>query len=563
MSKENVKRMVELARAHVENGGIRPAEVYYRMVEKVCDPPTTGIERLALGEALAFKARRAIAGGFHGAACDWYQRAIFADPLCIDYRIEFIVRALLPMNMFKNAKIEATTATRIEPDNKDAWRALAIACASLGEVDESAAAYDRQVELDPDNPLARIDRSTLAINVGDYETARWMAEPVLDTEKRGEALHTLALIAYRESRHEEAIELYKQTLDEGSQDPAQVRWNMSLALHAIGRYQEGWAESENRGKQRADEPMRIVMNRFNQPMMTRSDLTERTYRIHVHNEMGNGDAIAMARYLDLLLDHGHDVRLETMDSMVGLMQRSFPRVKVMPRALDYPGAVGVAPFDVHIPTLSLPHLFGTTIDTVPWRGPYLKADPALVDQYASMLVKYAYQMPGGRTRVGFCWSSGIRTDGLWISRYGRRKSMHFDDLGPLFMELSNRADLVSLQIGPERVQQDPSYMFDPLPAKPSWDDTAALVANLDVVVTVDTAVAHLAGAMGKPTFLMMQRDGATWHFMCERPDAPWNEASPWYPSVRIFRQTSDGDWRDVVERVGGALASSSARRGAA
>lgn len=554
MSKQNVNRMIELARTHVEAGGIRAAEVYYRMILKATTPPTSGWERLACGEANRFFGARAIANERHGEACDWYQRAVFADPLFVDYRLEFVIRALLPMGMFKNAKIQATTATRIQPDSPDAWRALAISCAALGEAEESAAAYDRQVELDPDNPLARIDRASLAINVGDYETARRMAEPVLETKKRGEALHTLALVAYRESRHEDAIALFQETLEAGSQDPAQVRWNMSLALHAIGRYEEGWAESENRGKQNADQPMRLVMNRFNQPTMTRADL-EVPCRLHVHQEMGNGDAIAMARYLAPLVELGHDVRLETMDSMVGLISRSFPKVKVTGRAVDYPGAVGVDPFDRHVTTLSLPHLFGTTVETVPWRGPYLKADPELVGRYRARLNE---RLPFARPKVGYCWSSGIRTDGLWISRYGKAKSMHFDDVREL-TESKGRihADrcFVSLQVGPERDQQAGSRLIDLLPSKPTWDDTAALIANLDLVVTVDTAVAHLAGAMGKPVWVMMQRDGSTWHFMCYREGAIWNEASPWYPSARIFRKRSPAeDWGQIVRDVADALA---------
>lgn len=544
MSKQNVTRMVELARDHVENGGIRAAEVYYRMILKAATPPTSGVDRMAGGEACAFFAARAIADSRHGAACDWYQRAIFSDPLFVEYRLNFIIRALLPMNMFKNAKIEAVRATRIEPDNKDAWRALAICCAALGEVEESAQAYDRQLELDPDNPLARIDRATLAINVGDYQTARTMAEGVLATKHRGEAIHTLALIAYRESRHEDAIGLYDQALEAKVQDPAQVKWNRSLALHAIGRYREGFKDAENRGLQRADEAMRLVMNRFAQPVLTKEDLTT-PCRLHVHQEMGNGDALAMARYLDLLVDLGHEVTLETMESMVSLLARSLPKVRVIAKAIDYPGAIGVPPFDRHITTLSLPYLFDTAVESVPWRGAYLKADPDLVKVYDGLVTKR------GR-RIGLCWSSGIRTEGLWISRYGKAKSMHFEDVFPIIE--TSQDSFVSLQVGPERAQNT-GEIAEVLPPKPSWDDTAALIANLDLVITVDTAVAHLAGAMGKPTIVMMQQDGASWHFMCERPGALWNERSPWYPSMRIVRQRARGDWAGVVGRIAEELGS--------
>ena len=106
--KQNVNRMVEMARTHVEAGGLRAAEVYYRMILKDTTPPTSGWERLACGEACRFYAARALADGRHGSAADWYQRAVFADPAAIDYRVEYVVRVLLPMGMFKNAKIEAT-----------------------------------------------------------------------------------------------------------------------------------------------------------------------------------------------------------------------------------------------------------------------------------------------------------------------------------------------------------------------------------------------------------------------------------------------------------------------
>jgi ADP-heptose:LPS heptosyltransferase len=97
-------------------------------------------------------------------------------------------------------------------------------------------------------------------------------------------------------------------------------------------------------------------------------------------------------------------------------------------------------------------------------------------------------------------------------------------------------------------------VLDVLPESPSWDETAALIENLDLVITVDTGVAHLAGAMGKPTWVVMQQDGASWHFMCEREGAAWNEASPWYPSIRIFRQPKPYDWNGAIAKVVKALA---------
>src|SRR5437899_10788994 len=233
--------------------------------------------------------------------------------------------------------------------------------------------------------------------------------------------------------------------------------------------------------------------------------------------------------------------------MFTVMRRSFPSVKVVPQAVDYPGAIGIRPFDYHQPIGALPHVLDTEIDTVPWFGPYLHADPELA-------AKYRGKLPDGR-KIGLCWSAGIR-EGLWISKYGARKSMHFDSLKPM-LNINCPDEIlhfVSLQVGPERRQNDGSYVDDVLPDQPSWDDTAALVANLDLVITVDTAVAHLAGAMGKPTWLMNSAEPGSWHWMAERPGSPWSERSPWYPSVKIYRQKKVGEWGGVIAAVARDLA---------
>lgn len=544
--KQNVTRMIHLARGHVEAGGIRAAEVYYRHVLKACDAPTSAVDRLAMGEACRFFGGRAIAAYRHGEACDWYQRALFADPLAVEYMVEFVVRALLPMTLYRMAKIIATRATRIEPDNKDAWRALGIACAALCEPEESVAAYEMQLSLDPENPLTLIDRGSIAINTGDYDTAQRMAIAIFDggakwSKHWGDAHHLAGLVHYRRGEHEAAISRYDDALHIGSHDDAQVRWNKSLAEHSIGRYRSGWANSEYRGEQKGDEPMRIVMNRFQRPRMKPADL-KTPQRVHVHHEMGNGDAFAMARYLDLLTGLGHTVTLETLDSMAELLQHSFPAVTVIPRALDYPGTVGLPDFDVHVPMLSLPALFNTDIDTVPWRGPYIKAE-----------TKFG-PMSGD---VGVCWSSGIRTDGLWISEYGRRKSMHFDTFRPIVDAIRAAGkEPISLQVGPERMQGAGS-VNDCLSGQPDWNETANVIADLGLVITVDTAVAHLAGAMGKPVWVLCQRDGASWHFMRWTEGAMWNTRSPWYPSARVFRQREFNrphQWAEVVAEVAAEIA---------
>jgi hypothetical protein len=314
-------------------------------------------------------------------------------------------------------------------------------------------------------------------------------------------------------------------------------------MESIGKFPEAWAERAWRAKCRTLPGLALPMHRFDKPLW---DGESGPGHIYVHAEAGSGDNLCWIRYFPLIAQRGLDVTCEIMPDMVDLVRRSCPDVTVRPRTPFYPDALGAKPFDWHCPTGQLQWAFRTTMDTVPWGGPYLKADPTLVKQYRAKL-------PPGC--IGLCWSSGIRlNDSAWLAEYGRRKSMQFKNLVPLFMTPRLPRQFVSLQVGPERDQltQEPFAVQDLLPIHPTWDDTAALIECLDLVITVDTAVAHLAGALGKPTWLMMHTEGS-WHWMAPRPGASWNERSPWYPSVRIYRATKAHEWDNVVNRIASDL----------
>jgi hypothetical protein len=181
--------------------------------------------------------------------------------------------------------------------------------------------------------------------------------------------------------------------------------------------------------------------------------------------------------------------------------------------------------DLHCPMMSLPLIFGTTLDTIPAAVPYLRADPARVAVWRDRL-------PAGRT-IGVAWT------GDPAATMNRRRSIPVAKLSPL--GAIPGVNLVSLQKGAAGPPHDWTAELD------DFADTAALVAALDLVITVDTAVAHLAGALGRPVWLLNRRD-TDWRWLLERDD------SPWYPTLRQFRQTRDGDWDDVVARVHDALA---------
>jgi tetratricopeptide (TPR) repeat protein len=534
--------LIERARAYVEASRNVDADTCYRLILGRCTPPGSGAARIAYGEACLFYARLALTKGKYGTASDWYRESLVADPLAVDYRLEMALRAYMPMGSLRLAQQEAAKATRIEPDYPQAWKILGMTEMENGNAKACIAAYDRQLELAPESPDAMLDRMTIAMDVEDYELVGRLCEEVLKTDRAADATHVLAMVAYRQGNHEIAADLYQKAIDGGCFDQASAHWNRSLALHALGRYREGWIEHEYRKDQKHSPALSMPLKRFVKPLWTGKELPPAS--VHVHCEAGLGDQIAMVRYLKLMADRGYDVRYEAHEGMVDLVQRSFPEVKVVPKAADYPGAIGLPMFDYHLPIGSLPAVFETDVNTVPWFGAYLKADSKLGE---------CYDLPKDRRKIGLCWSSGIRDTGIWIAEYGRRKSMHFDTLVPIAQSCP-RDFFVSLQVGPEREQIPYAWSeLDMLPENPSWDDTAALIECLDLVITVDTSIAHLAGAMGKPTWLMMHTEGS-WHWMAERPGSPWNTRSPWYPSVRIYRQKTAKEWGDVIARIADDLA---------
>ncbi len=537
---DRLKVLISRARTHFTDGEYIQAGMLYQQILLLTDPLTTGVTRIANGEACVFFARNAYANERMGAALDWYRRALQADPLAVDYRLELASKVWRRLRFWEAGRKESEIATRIEPNNIHAWGILGSFEHDMNNVGDATFCYDKELEIDPDDSGALLDRISMALDTADYDTAVKLCDRISKTDRAGDGLHCLGLIAYREARHEDAIKLYDEALAyENVTNRPTVHWNKSLALHAIGRYKEGWHEHKWRKNEITQPALSMPLLRFKLPGWNKEPPPA---TIHVHMEAGAGDNICCSRYLNVLIQHGYRVHYESYPDMLELMVRSFPDVKVMPQAADYPGAIGIPNFDYHVPIGELPHLLGTDIDTVPNQVPYIKPDTLLVEKYRKLL-------PSNKKKIGICWSSGIRLDSSWIIEYGTRKSMRFNPLRPLF-EVPG-CFFTSLQVGPERAENK-GIISDFLPERPKWDDTAALVENLDLVISVDTAVMHLAGAMNKPVWVMGQRDGASWHLMCYREGASWNETSPWYPSLRVFRQHEFNRphyWDDVVKDI--------------
>ncbi|MDA8428600.1 MAG: tetratricopeptide repeat protein, partial [Geobacteraceae bacterium] len=335
----------------------------------------------------------------------------------------------------------------------------------------------------------------------------------------------LGYVLGEQGRSQEAFQCYDAVLAEFP-DCAEARYNRAAHLLRAGDYITGFAEYEARFTAMQNVDQRA----YPQPRWDGSPLNGRS--ILVYAEQGLGDAIQFSRYIPFLAALGARVVLEVQPSLVSLLASIKGLERVVVKS-DIPPAT-----DVHIPLLSLPHLFATTLATIPADVPYLVPPRHLIEQWRTRLANG----PSGQ-RIGLAWA-GKQTP------YPNR-SCPPEYLAPLF-DLDGIRHY-SLQLG----EQDRLPLPTELAAKvidltdgiKDFADTAALIANLDLVITIDTAVAHLAGALGRPVWVLLPH-AADWRWLEGRDD------SPWYPTMRLFRQPQPGAWSAVINEVALALCES-------
>ena len=307
------------------------------------------------------------------------------------------------------------------------------------------------------------------------------------------------------------------------------RFEQAVALLALGELRRGFALYEARwemgefAQQKRD---------FAAPLWRGdADLAGKTVLLHA--EQGFGDTLQFARYAPLVAARGAAVILEVQPQLKTLLMRNAGAAQVIARGEPPP------PFDLHCPLMSLPLAFGTALDTIPANVPYLAADPAKIAHWAARLATF-----GGKRKVGIVWAGDARHHNPNANSIDGRRSMTLRHFAPL----ASVADLqlISLQKGTPAAQaKDPPPglpLVDWTAALDDFADTAALIANLDLVICVDTAVAHLVGGLGKPVWILSRFD-CCWRWLDRRAD------SPWYPTARLFYQDAPGAWDDVVARV--------------
>ncbi len=411
---------------------------------------------------------------------------------------------------------------QLDPGNVAAWNNLGITLQDGGALDPAVEAFTKALKADSGNAAVMNNLGFALLEKGEASSAEeWFRRGIAQDAGLPD-LHNNLGNALRE-RHmpEAAMDAYRQAIRLRS-DFAQPHWNLAQVLLQTGEFAEGWREYEWRWR-RPD--FTSPRRNFSQPQWMGEDIAGQT--LLVHAEQGYGDALQFVRYIPMVLARGPRVLLECHHGLVRLFAGIPGLAGVFPHASPLPD------FDLHIPMMSLPGVFNTTLDAVPASVPYLHADSEAENNWRSLL--------GGRSRslrVGFTWS------GMQHLKALRNRACPLESLMPLFTVpgaefFSLQKSITSLESAAlERLEgvQDLSGLLN------DFADTAAAVRCLDVVVSVDTAVAHLAGALGSATWVLLPFD-ADWRWLQSRDD------SPWYPTMRLFRQHAPGAWDEVVRRL--------------
>ncbi len=486
--------------------------------------------------------------------------------------------ALQELGRVAEAIAEYEVVLRLRPDHAEAHHNLGLARKALGQREQALACFERALELRASYPEARAARGNILLELGRFEELldNIDRELALNYELRrfDEVLENIDLalvvnpasvehylfrgdVLRKTGREGEAIAAYdhalkidpdnfKARINRGTTfldcaqigpaqadfrqviqrhpDNSRAHWNEALCLLLQGDLAAGWRKYEWRLQRWRDEKLFGELFHDESPAWDGVvDPFGKTMLLHA--EQGLGDTIQFCRYAKLLADRGARILLEVQPALLRLLSGIRGIERVSPRGAPVPH------FDLHAPLLSLPLALGTTLGSIPVQVPYIEPDPDLVEAWRRRL-----GVRGRGPRVGIAWrgNPGHARD--------RDRSIPLVQLAPWTM---SQAEWISLQVGVSAIEKEEisrQGLRDVEELLGDFADTAALIAEVDLVISVDTAIAHLAGAMGKPVWILVPY-APDWRWMLGRTD------SPWYPSARLFRQRRLHDWSGTIDEV--------------
>ena len=416
-----------------------------------------------------------------------YRQILSSCPECTDILLN-VGTALHDLERYPEAVDVYNIAIKINPQWWQAYYNLGNTLMSMSRYHEAIASYGKCNGINPDHIDAFVTKGTALEAIGQYN---------------------------------EAMEVYDYAISR-KQDCAEAHWNRALALLRQGNFVEGWREYEWRWLKKGYTTTQRI---WKCPKWDGRQLDGET--ILIHAEQAFGDIIQFIRYVPLVAARGGKVIVECPSPMVSLLSGVEGVWKVIPSEAELHA-------DYHFPLLSLPMVFGTTLDTIPSSVPYLITCPERKMYWQNRIIH------DGTFRVGVVWAGRKTPDPHRTC--GQKVLQPLSDV--------QGVTYYSLQVEEtDKARNAPDNRFalkDFTKEINDFADSAALIENLDLVITIDTAVAHLAGALGKKTFLMVPY-ASDWRWMLGRED------SPWYPTMRIFRQNRPRDWEGVIVEVKACL----------
>ena len=524
-----------------------PGRAERKIRQAIQGDPRQGVFYCNLGNILVDQ-------GDHDEAAAAFQKAIELNPVLFEAHYN-LGNLLIKNHQFEKAVSCLKKAISVRPKSAGAWNNLGIALERTGKLEAAAESFERAIQQQPDffeayrhlgdtfwkqsQPETALSQYRKAISLkpnhieahmnmgnvfhalGHLEEAAGCYQTVLQIDSRHVDAHAnLGKTLVDQGKLDEAVSCYRQALSIKPED-GNLTFDLSTVLLLQGKFKKGWEGYDRRFERRGWE--RTYPYRFDIPRWDGSPFPGK--RLFVHCEQGFGDVLQFARYLPMVKARGGEVIFEVPKPLMRLME-NFAGTDIV---IEGPSKHNMSTqCDFYAPLLSLPGLFGTTLENIPCSVPYLHSDP----EKASLWRK---NFSGKGIQVGLVWE-GKATDPnrscpveqfeplgeiQGVRWFGLQKGKAADRA----LHLTEKMELVNL-----------GEAFD------DFSDTAAAIACLDLVISIDTAVAHLAGAMGKPVWVLL-KSTPDWRWLMDRED------SPWYPTMRLFRQTRYGEWEYPVRCV--------------
>jgi Flp pilus assembly protein TadD len=511
----SVIETLESAGRYHRNGDIQQAQTQYQRILQIEPGQPEALHALGI---IAFQLKKYdTAGNFIG-------KAIKNKPTVPQFHYNLGL-VFIALNRYEKGIQAFEEATKLKPDYADAYYNLSLALKELQQFENAVKYFNQAIQLAPDDAYAYYNLGNTYEALGRYEAAVENYQIAIKKNRNFTDVHNnLAVVLKELGRFDEAIGHFREAIWL-QPDCAEAHWNLSLSLLVNGQFEEGWKEHEWRFKR--GEESTIYPYDFRIPLWDGSRFDGK--RLFVHSEQGFGDTLQFIRYLPMVKSRGGSVIFETFGPLLEII-RGLPGIDELVEIS--PNRSPADSCDYYVPIMSLPMLFATDIRTIPSNIPYLFVDPIKVGQWKNRINSKDFK------KIGIVWA------GKPVHGNDKNRSCELEHFLPLARIPG--VEMYGLQKGDAARQAETSagmkgiINFDR--ELKDFSETAAAIENLDLIISVDTALVHLAGAMGKPVWTLLPY-APDWRWLLEREDTPW------YPTMRLFRQPARGDWGSVFDKI--------------